>query len=294
MTTRHQAVPPHLQAPRLLRRALGATARLSPALAARLSYPLFMTPRRYAAPERERAVLAQARGERLRLAGREVQSYRWGAGPTVLLVHGWAGRGAQLGDMVEPLLGEGLQVVALDFPGHGASRGRRTTIREMSAQILELAHREGGLAGLVAHSLGGLASLSAVAAGAPTRRLALISAPSAVEPLMDIFAAAVGVDQRVRRRLQELVEARVGLPMAHYDSRWLKPRVRIPTLLVHDREDRDVPWQEAERLSRDWPAAQLHLSQGLGHRRILRDPAVVSRVTQFLAEPAQDQRQANA
>jgi hypothetical protein len=32
-----------------------------------------------------------------------------------------------------------------------------------------------------------------------------------------------------------------------------------------------------------WPGAELVTTEGLGHRRILRDPAVVARVTDFLA-----------
>jgi len=31
----------------------------------------------------------------------------WGKGPTVMLVHGWSGRGAQLGELVEPLVAAG-------------------------------------------------------------------------------------------------------------------------------------------------------------------------------------------
>jgi pimeloyl-ACP methyl ester carboxylesterase len=58
----------------------------------------------------------------------------------------------------------------------------------------------------------------------------------------------------------------------------------IPALLVHDQEDDDVPWQEGATLARTWPGATSVKTQGLGHRRILRDPDVVARSVAFMAE----------
>ena len=54
--------------------------------------------------------------------------FAWGAGPSVLLVHGWEGRGAQLGALVDPLVAAGYRVVALDGPAHGDSPGRLSTL----------------------------------------------------------------------------------------------------------------------------------------------------------------------
>jgi len=53
---------------------------------------------------------------------------------------------------------------------------------------------------------------------------------------------------------------------------------------VHDQQDHDVPWQEGETLAHAWPNAISIQTQGLGHRRILRDPAVVARSVAFMAE----------
>ena len=56
-----------------------------------------------------------------------------------------------------------------------------------------------------------------------------------------------------------------------------------PALIIHDRDDRDVPWQSSERLAQAWPGAELLYTQGLGHRRILRDPALLQRVVDFIS-----------
>ena len=53
--------------------------------------------------------------------GHRVVGTAWGTGPVVYLVHGWAGRGAQLAPFVAPLVERGHRVVSFDAPSHGAS-----------------------------------------------------------------------------------------------------------------------------------------------------------------------------
>ena len=53
-------------------------------------------------------------------------------------------------------------------------------------------------------------------------------------------------------------------------------------MVIHDENDRDVPWQEGAALANAWPGAQFVRTSGLGHRRILRDPDVIARVTAFI------------
>jgi pimeloyl-ACP methyl ester carboxylesterase len=57
-------------------------------------------------------------------------------------------------------------------------------------------------------------------------------------------------------------------------------------LVVHDREDQDVPFSHGEEIARAWPGAQLMATTGLGHRAILRDPEVIRRTITFLTDGA--------
>ncbi len=101
-------------------RALSA---LAPRLAALRAERMFLTPPRPRRPAGERALIAGAQARTVPIGdGSHVETWTWGNGPRVLLVHGWGGRGAQLGAFVEPLVSRGFSVVAFDAPGHGASR----------------------------------------------------------------------------------------------------------------------------------------------------------------------------
>ena len=56
-----------------------------------------------------------------------------------------------------------------------------------------------------------------------------------------------------------------------------------PLLVVHDKDDRETAWQDGADIAAKWPNATLRTTTGLGHNRILRDPAVVESVVSFLA-----------
>ena len=58
-------------------------------------------------------------------------------------------------------------------------------------------------------------------------------------------------------------------------------QTRAPGLIVHDLDDRDVPWGEGERYALYWPDARLLTTQGLGHNRILDDVHVIDAALAF-------------
>jgi pimeloyl-ACP methyl ester carboxylesterase len=61
---------------------------------------------------------------------------------------------------------------------------------------------------------------------------------------------------------------------------------RPPTLIFHDRRDKEVPYAEGVALAASWPTSEMISTEGLGHQRILRDPAVIDRAVEFVvAEP---------
>ena len=64
-------------------------------------------------------------------------------------------------------------------------------------------------------------------------------------------------------------------------------QVKEPILLVHDRSDAEIPFSHAELLQRASNGAELLATDGLGHRRILRDPTVIRQAVQFVSSDRQ-------
>jgi pimeloyl-ACP methyl ester carboxylesterase len=82
------------------------------------------------------------------------------------------------------------------------------------------------------------------------------------------------------------IERRVGLPLSAFAVPALAATMATPPLLlVHDRQDAETGRSDSQAIARAWPGARLVTTSGLGHRRILRDPAVVAEVTGFVGSP---------
>jgi pimeloyl-ACP methyl ester carboxylesterase len=224
--------------------------------------------------------------------GRRLRGRRWGHGDPVYLVHGWGGSGAQLDALVAPLVQAGFSVVSFDAPSHGASdpgpSGRRSsTILEFAEALRAVAARHGHPYGVVAHSAGATAAAVALRDGLPAAR-AVFLAPMA-HPLAyaDRFAARFGLGERTRTRLVRRIERRVGVPMAYLDVPAMAGQAAMPPLLVvHDQGDRETSWAGGHEIARSWPDARMLSTSRLGHRRILRDPAVIAEVVGFLTGAA--------
>jgi len=149
-------------------------------LAARLVERLWFRPPRPKIAAEVRAALD--RGERLSLSvhGRRVAGWSFGAGPTVLLVHGWGGYAGQLLGLAARLVERGFRVVAYDAPGHGLSDEsrlgpRQSSFIEVEATLLATAERHGAFHGMIAHSGGCTAATLALRAGLPVGRSVFVA-----------------------------------------------------------------------------------------------------------------------
>ena len=261
----------------------------APGLAARWLERLFLTPTRHPLRPHERKRLAAA--ERIDVTfdpSRRLPVYLWGTGPTVLLVHGWSGHGAQMGAIAEALVQAGYRVASYDAPGHGTADGRLTGLPEMATAVERVARALGPLQAVVAHSLGAAATTIAVARGLPADRLVYISTPENPGLYLRQAARYLGFGDAVRRRAQMRIERRFDFPFAAARSTALAPSIDVPLLAIHDRADPVVPHDAGARLVEAWPGAVLKTTTGLGHHRILRDRDVVGAAVGFVGAVDRD------
>jgi pimeloyl-ACP methyl ester carboxylesterase len=225
---------------------------------------------------------------RVELDGRALHALTWGAGPPVYLVHGWGGRSEQLGAFVEPLLAAGHRVVAFDGPSHGASPAgshgpRSTTIPELADALRAAAAEHGSPHAVIAHSMGAAAAAHAVRTGLRPAALVLLAPTADPRWVLDGFVRQIGAGPRVRAGLERAIVRRVGLPWETFDVASLAHALAVPpTLVVHDSADREVGPEHGRAIADAWPGARLLATEGLGHRRLLRDPAVIEEAVRFV------------
>lgn len=261
--------------------------RLSPRLGAHVAARVFLTPRKARLPERERTWLEHARPETF-LAGRfRLSGHRWSfKGDPVLLVHGWEGRGSQLGGLALAVAERGFQPITVDLPAHGSSKGAQTNLLEISQAIGALVRSLGGVAGIVAHSFGAAGTTVALREPLKVGRLAYLAPSEDFEHFPRVFSHWLGLPHHLSERMRHSIEGRLGITMAQMRGRLLAPRMSAPLLVVHDEDDVDVPWQDGKTYSEAWPDSKLLTTRGLGHRRILREPEVLQAVAEFVGPRA--------
>lgn len=279
---------------------------LAPGYAGRVANDLwFMAPPRMA----ELPVPAGGRRFEVLSQGARVVGHVWGEAPvgagsvpTVYLVHGWGGRGSQFGALVEPLVAEGYRVVAFDGPSHGDSgvvekTGPRLTHGIELARALDAVFDEFGPAeAVIAHSLGTIATYLDLRFGwLGTKRLVFIAPMTDAMSLFDGFQAALGFGPRTRAAMEAATKAFTGLPVSEFDATLQASYLErpLPTLVVHDRDDRQTPYADAKAFA-SAVGAEFMSTEGLGHRKVLRDPEVVARVVAFVTTTTDGGRTAGA
>ena len=244
---------------------------------------LFRTPRKHRTPARELAWLDSGQAFEIEAGGEQLVGWTWGSGPPILLVHGWEGRGSQMGAFVQPLVEAGYQAIAVDAPAHGRSTGKVSSMPQFATTVAALAERFGPLEGIIAHSLGAAASSWAVKVGTRVPKMVFVAPPADINDHVEFFGDLLSLSERSRREMVAYLER-------HFDVRWddvrkvtvEPPAADVSLLVIHDDSDRDSPIANGQQVSAAWPGARLVTTSGLGHRRILRDPGVIAHAVRFL------------
>ena len=268
----------HVKAPFWLRASFRTASQVAPGLTAAVAERLFFKTRRTTPRPGEREVLDGATA--LTIAG--MSAWAWGEGPTVLLVHGWNGRASQLGAFVAPLLDRGYRVVAFDAFGHGESPGSSMSIPELATCIREVADELGELYGVIAHSMGGASTTLALSEGLRIERAVFVSPPADPRAFLQIFGDALGITETVHAKLKKRVERRVGRSIESMRADLIAPSMQAPLLVIHDRDDKEVPVHAGQSIASAWPDASLIVTEGLGHQRILRAESVTNVAVSFI------------
>lgn len=210
--------------------------------------------------------------------------------PLALLTHGWGGHAAQMLPLAETLIARGLRPVILELPAHGRSKGATSNLVQFSRAIeytarrLLLEERPGQdqrLRLIAAHSLGANGASFAASRGLPVERLVLLAPPASPLQYTRLFAHVFGLKEATRLAMQKRIEAREAIVMPQFEPQAVGPRIHAQTLVIHDHEDRINPFADGLAFARAIPGAKLIDTLGLGHRKILKDPAILEQIGDF-------------
>jgi pimeloyl-ACP methyl ester carboxylesterase len=214
----------------------------------------------------------------------------WGSGPAVLLVHGWGGRAGSFDGFVEPLVAAGYRVVTLDLPAHGTSDGRQTNLIECAGAVLQVGRGAGTLAGIVTHSFGGPVTGLAWHHGLRADRVVMLAPPQSIPSVSLPVGDWLGLPRAVSEGVMDGFARRFGITWDELRTDRLAAGLEVPLLVVHDEDDRIVPWSHGAAVARAASRGTLRTTAGLGHRDVLLDPSVIADAVAFVARVADTDR----
>jgi len=257
--------------------------RLFPQLMSWWACKLWSRTRHFPTSHRENRMQLRASECSLNVNGKQIKTWMWGEGPIILLIHGWNGYGLQLSRLIDPLLKAGYQVICFDAPAHGQTDGKHTHLLEIRDVILALPIYYGSIHSAIAHSFGVACLSAAIDSGMSIPNIVSISSPGGLSNLIARYCQHMHIPPATETQLRSRLKQRTGeelwqrfaesYPLSHGVER---------SLIIHDKDDRLVKWQESERLAKCWPNAKLLLTHGLGHQRILLDSSIHEHIVSFI------------
>jgi pimeloyl-ACP methyl ester carboxylesterase len=221
-----------------------------------------------------------------------VMAWRLGVGPATLLVHGWEDDNALWSPLIDECAKIGRAVVALDLPGHGYSPSEAHSLEAAAEAVIAVARALGPIDTLVAHSFGCPTSMLALSQGLIVERAVMIASSVPRAGGHERYAERWkgrqldrGWDPAVVDRAAELMRGRMAEGASSHDKvEDLIPQMTARLLAIHAWDDDQAPPEASRILAGRWPGGEVMLFDGLGHRLIAQDDAVLEQVMVFLED----------
>ncbi|GEC79953.1 alpha/beta hydrolase [Flavobacterium aquatile] len=258
---------------------------ISPKLVTLFAAKLFTTPIKHKIPKREHYMDRESKQHVLHIPSikKDIHIYHYGAGvKKILLVHGWSGRGTQLVKIADEFLNLGYSTISFDAPAHGKSKGNSSIMLEFIESILEIDKEFGPFEFAVGHSLGGMSILNAIKQNLELKKAIIIGSGDVIQDIIDDFIKKLEIKAEIGIKLRDHFEKKYDSKMDFYSASNAAKIVSIPVLIIHDENDEDVNVKAAFHIKENLKNSCLMITKNLGHRKILGNNEVITKIVEFI------------
>lgn len=255
---------------------------IAPKLFSKILYNIFCYPFGPKLKPFQKEFLESSKTGSIKVNDEELVFYKWGSGSKkILLVHGWASHSFRWKNYVKNFDKSQFTLIALDAPAHGLSEGRIANIPKYVAALKAIILAEGQVDTIVSHSFGGLAIQTTLYENPEldVDKLMIMGAPTNAINFLNFYREKLGISNRATDIINAEVKKRFGVSLDHFTSERFAPELKQEILIVHDKEDKDVNYKEAEFLHSLSKNSKLILTEGLGHR--LKSSQIIDLVFEF-------------
>ena len=267
------------------------SSRIIPFVAIRAAEKLFTTPFHSKRRDVEHEILESAERFFIPMEKHgQLTGYRWErkTDPVILFVHGWTATTTCFVNFIDPLLAKGYQVISYDSIAHGESSGLCVSLTEWADTVIAILKQIGKVHCIVGHSLGAGAIVIASSLELKTDKIILISPVSDITKVTEQFAKTLSIPERIMEKMHQYAWKKYFSSASKYGDNWndvFESDFKVPTLIIHDINDKEIDISNARTLAKQWDWAKLIETKRLGHRRILLNPDVITASLKFVMEP---------
>jgi pimeloyl-ACP methyl ester carboxylesterase len=255
---------------------------ISTSYAANTAFKLFCTPINKKLRHREIEVIKSAKAENIAFEDTYIKKYTWGNGSkTALLVHGWESNAGSLGAFVKLLTENNYTVIGFDCPAHGQSGGKQTTLFRNSDAALLICNQLDHIDIAITHSFGSVVLMNAILhnKNISLDKLVMITTPNELQKAFDDFYNLLKINNRVRQLMEQKIEKRYNIKIKDMTASVLCHQLHLKhAIIVHDKQDKVIPFHNAETVAKNLKNCQLIPIDNAGHYKILWDKRVLDLV----------------
>lgn len=268
--------------PKLMGFRLMSLYKIKPEKAVYKAFKLFCTPRGGFVKPHQKDFLNAHKAEQLPFKKIKIQTYRWeGSGTKVLLLHGWDSHTFRWKDLIKHLKSKDFDIMAFDAPAHGNSEGNLLSV-PIYNEVLNEVFKNFMPEILIGHSMGGMTAIfNQYNKPEPyIKKLVLLGAPSDLKRIMDGFQKILGLSNKFMSATENYFKQRYGYRFEEFNSEDFAKNIKLPCLIIHDKYDKIVPYNEAYDINGVLENSELMITEGAGHS--LHKSKIYKRILDFL------------
>lgn len=262
--------------------------RMFPSFSHNWAMQKFSTPFHFPAKSNEKEFIDTASKSTHSYKAQDVVIYEWNkeAEKTVLLSHGWSGRGGQFWSIIPALVKEGYHVMTFDALAHGESQGKQTHLWDFQKIIEQLSIKNNGFYYMIGHSLGGVACSLALNNRAKAKGVLTINSPTISKEMIEAFVTTINGSEKLINYFRKFIEENFNVTLEGYELLSVVPQLikkgkRFS--IVADKNDMDVPFHHSLKLKEKAPEVNEFFTEGFGHNKVLGNKDVINFIIEKLS-----------
>jgi pimeloyl-ACP methyl ester carboxylesterase len=184
--------------------------------------------------------------------------------------------------MVKHLQTKDYNIIAFDAPAHGNSEGNLLNVpiyNECLNVILEKHNPEI----LIGHSMGGMTAIfnQHQKSNSNIKKMISLGAPSDLKRIMVGLQKILALSDKFMTVTEDYFKSRYGYTFKEFSSNIFAKTINTPTLIIHDKYDKIVPYIEAVEINEALKNSELIITEGAGHS--LHKSKIYKKVLEFIS-----------